>query len=726
LYLDVFGLQMKVMRIINKDMNHFLRQVAFKGIWSLLILSAILMGCEKEIDRYYNEGPGDIGPPIITYLQEDETFSKFNELVKKSGIASLLEKGAVYTMLAPTNEAIDQYNLNHPEQQTSAMDSAALVDFVNYHILFGIYYQYDFDKRYLRQLGNRYASRMYDAETYQNKSLAVYPPSFFGAMGGIDYTDDYESIYNVPSSKSENTFCVEGAMVLKEKMDIDCSNGVFHGVNNVLVPLPNTYEYLAGNNDFSLYHEFIERFDTLIYDPDNSQVIDGVEQKAYKKEFWYTDKQGNRQSMGFNYADEGSDLTIFAPSNDVLNDFFEPYLSNFGGSYSNIPSYIIVELMKHNVASVSNQSRLFPTAMIGGIRLKDNKTVFNIEDYMETPGVPTSNGLIYPVKTILNPPLLSRITGRFLLDPDFSSMLYLMEETGRLSSIADAEYTSNEFLFGERVKLPKSWTIIAPSSTVFSDSLSVGIEEWSTSQMRRLADFLIIPDTVYITNPGDAVFDKGVNIKPFNSGYYKTNSKTFLRKSGNTLYSSLYPDSTATIIDEIYGTNGVIYVVDDMLYNVASSYTVFSVLLNNVSNATDIFLELTNGQHSELINELRISSKDYTLFIPTDQAMNTYNNLAVNIEGMKTWSEMNSDEREYFMRNHIVRKRFIIEAYKDMTHYSSVGDPLSFVTESGQLRIQGSQGGVPKAKVVSVNMQASNGVVNFIDQVIIPDFTKMN
>ena len=267
-------------------MNHSLSKLCLKSFWSLVVLSVILISCEKEINRYYNEGSGDIGPPIITYLQQDQDFSKFNELVKKAGIAPLLEKGAVYTMLAPTNEAIDQYNLSHPEQTTTAMDSAALSDFVNYHILFGIYYQYDFDKRYIRAIGNRYPSRMYDLESHQNKSLTVFPPSFFGALGGTDFTNDYELIYNSPSSKIDNTFNVEGSMVVKEKMDIDCSNGVFHGINKVLVPLENTYEFLAWSNDFSIYSEFINRFDTLVYDPDNSRIVDGVEEKAYKKEFW--------------------------------------------------------------------------------------------------------------------------------------------------------------------------------------------------------------------------------------------------------------------------------------------------------------------------------------------------------------------------------------------------------------------------------------------------------
>ena len=698
------------------------------GIRVLIALSIIiaLANCQKEMDRYYNEGPSDVGPPIVTYLEQDADFSKFSALIKKVGMYSLLQKGAVYTMLAPTNNAIDQYNQSNPDKTTELMDSVELTAFINHHVLFGIHYQYDFNKQYLRNNNIKFPTRWYDSKFHQYKSIAVYPPNFFGGLGEIDYTNDYETIYQTTSAKAENTFNVENALVLSNKMDIDCSNGVVHGIDKVIEPQLNIEKFLTTNPNYSIYSGFIDRFDTLVYDPDNSRIVDGVEEKAYTKEYWYTATNGNRVKFDFSYGNESNDLSLFAAEDKVINDFFGPYLPNFENDYNKIPSYIIVELLKHNVARLGDyKSRLFPAGMLGGIRMSNSKTVLNINDYIDDKALPLSNGFIYPVKKILNPPLLSRITGRFLLDPQFESMRYLLEETNRMNTLAYSEYSSDEYMFGERVRLPKSWTIIAPASQVFVDSITPGIEQWYPSQLSRLSDYLIIPDTVYVTNPGDAVFDKGVHTKPFNSGYYKTYSRTYMRKVGNTLYSSLYPDSTANIIDEIYGSNGVIYVVDDMLFNVASNYSVFSVLVNNGGTISKVFMELTNGSHSELINELRYYSRDYTLFMPTDDAINAYDKIAANNDEFKAWDEMTTEDRDYFIRNHIVRKRFIVEAYKNMVQYTSVGEKIELFTKNGQLRIKG-EAAIPDAGFSSINIQAANGVVNLIDHVLLPDFSKNN
>lgn len=697
--------------------------------WLLVLFVPLLLlnsACKSEFDQYYFEQKEKgLTSSINGLLHGDSDFSQFVALVDKSNIGNLLESGPVYTVFAPTNDAIDEYNSANPGKTTNDMDSVSLINFVNYHIVFGMYYQYDFNKRYKKGLGNRYPTRMYDVKTFQYKDVSIFPPSFFGISSINNYSSDYERLYQTTYNLADSSFNVEGSRVIKEKMNMGCTNGVVHGINMVMVPKPNILDALKSDLRFSLYYDFLMRFDTLIYDPEHSTVVNGVEQKAYKIAFWYNDK-GVVTDLGFDFSNENKDFTLFPATNDVLNGFFGPYLSNYGGSYNNIPNDIVVDLLKHNMVMASQYvKRLFLKDMEGGIRMADSKNVLQPEKYLSENPIVTSNGLIYPTKILLTPPRLSSITGQLLLDPQFASMKYMMDMTGYMNILSNSDYASNEFLLGERIRYPKSWTIIAPSETAFNDSLIVGrdtvsVQTLSLNVLRDYAKFLIIPDTVFLTDVQNAIWDKGVFVKPFNNGYYKTMGGNFMRKLGNTLYSSLNNGSVANIIGTIEGSNGVIYIVDNILDPVPSSLTIFAQMLNYTSTASTAINEITNGQHSILVNELRSSAGNQTFFIPTNQAIEAYNTIIQNNPQflLKTWSAMTASEKDRLLMNHMIRKSMMIESQASV--YSKIGNRLDISIKNGEFRIKGQNIKVPEAKFTSINLQGSNGVIHFIDQILLP------
>jgi len=454
--------------------------------------------------------------------------------------------------------------------------------------------------------------------------------------------------------------------------------------------------------------------------------VNGVEQKAYKMAFWYTDK-GVKSDLGFDFLNEKLDFTLFAATNDVLNSFFGPYLSNYGGSFNNIPNDIVVDLLKYNLAKTSQYAnRLYLKDMEAGIRMTDSKILLQPEKYLSQNPVATSNGLIYTTKALLTPPRLSSITGQLLLDSKFEKMKYLLETTGYMNTLSSSDYASNDFLLGERIRYPKSWTIIVPSETAFSDSLRIGnlpvtIEMLTTSALMDYAKLLIIPDTVFLSDVQDAVWDKGVFVKPFNDGYYKTLGGGFMRKLGNTLYSTLNNGNTANIVSTVKGANGVIYIVDNILNPVPANLTVFAQMLNYISTSSTVINEITNGQHSSMVNDLRSSSANITFFIPTNQAIESYNIIAQNNPQLKLkiWSSMTAMEKERILMNHIIRKSMMIEG--QTSFYSKIGNRLDLSIKNGEFRIKGQNAIVPEAKFLTINLQGSNGVISFIDQLLLPE-----
>ena len=57
----------------------------------------------------------------------------------------------------------------------------------------------------------------------------------------------------------------------------------------------------------------------------------------------------------------------------------------------------------------------------------------------------------------------------------------------------------------------------------------------------------------------------------------------------------------------------------------------------------------------------------------------------------------------------------------ETTFYSIVGEQIEIFKQNGQLRIKGKNAITPEASFALTNIQGSNGVLNFIDQVILPE-----
>jgi len=688
----------------------------------LLVISAcflfVLFSCEED---YYEKksiyGYENLNS-IIDTLKSDPDFSKFVNLLEKSNVDDLLVKGTVYSVFAPTNQAIDDYNQKNPGKSTENLDSLGLKKFVEYHIVFGIYYKYDFNKKYREKSENRYQTRLYNKEFNRYKYLSVFPESYFGGVGKVSYSGEYAGIYQREYVPNDSVFFVEAAKVLKDKMDISCSNGVIHGVDAVIEPKLNAFEYLKNDPNFSTYFSFINRYDTLV------PVYSEGKLSYYNQEYWYKDENKIlRQLTGLPYNSEENDITLFAPDNQVLNDFFGPYLVNFGGDIKNLPDDLVTGLLKYNFADIGrNKKRLYKEDMKGGIRMADYRNIFNPIEYLSNEPIVLSNGFIYPVRKLMAQPRLSSITGKILLDPRFESYRYMMEESGYINTISNGEYVSNEYLFGEKVKYPESWTLIAPAQYVFSDSITKSVYDMTISSLRDAASFFIIPDSIFLTEEAMGnEFEKGARVGQFKDGYYSTIRGVFMRKQGNTLYSSLFPDSTAQIIDYQVGSNGIVYIVDDYLWGTNPSFTVYSQLTRNKNSILTYYTELTNGLHSELLQEELLQwNRDFTLFIPTDEAMNAYNLRAESDDKLKTWNQMDTAERDIFLRNHIVRKRMMITNPTNEVFFSSVGNKLTLFKDKGQIRIKGTHASQAAASFKILNEQGSNGIVNIIDQVLLP------
>jgi len=80
-------------------------------ISSLMIVGSIFLISNSSSAQNNNSGKAQ-GKTVIEAVNSNKNTSEFASLLKKSGFSAVLKKEGPYTVLAPTNEAIDGVNDN--------------------------------------------------------------------------------------------------------------------------------------------------------------------------------------------------------------------------------------------------------------------------------------------------------------------------------------------------------------------------------------------------------------------------------------------------------------------------------------------------------------------------------------------------------------------------------------------------------------------------------------
>lgn len=106
-----------------------------------------------EGDSFYVSTEQTVGD----FLDADEKYSEFNEILYRAGVKGLLTAYGEYTCLAPTNDAIAQYlQTNYPGQGLETMPDSAITAIAKSHIIGKKFLTHDMSTGYLSH------SNMYD------------------------------------------------------------------------------------------------------------------------------------------------------------------------------------------------------------------------------------------------------------------------------------------------------------------------------------------------------------------------------------------------------------------------------------------------------------------------------------------------------------------------------------------------------------------------------------
>ncbi len=151
-------------------------------------------------------------------------------------------------------------------------------------------------------------------------------------------------------------------------------------------------------------------------------------------------------------------------------------------------------------------------------------------------------------------------------------------------------------------------------------------------------------------------------------------------------------------------------------------------ILQFISDRDDatIFEEIINTSSPE-VTELLSGDENYTIFVPTDQAWESFFQNFVGYESVDDLTiEKRKDLRDLIVKYHTVKGIFLTGDFREGQEFESVAGQPFTVAATGNIYLEDNANtifndGDDVSTVIEADSTVSNGVVHFIDRVMIPE-----
>ncbi|MFD1768628.1 fasciclin domain-containing protein [Sphingobacterium suaedae] len=251
-----------------------------KNILCFVFLFAILLltGCKKNWDNHYGEEGSVSELDLLAYLKSQPQYSEFVLKLEETGLADELQRDQNLTIWAVSNDKM------------SALQSLGtdLKFILSYHIN-SLVYDHTKLKNGLRVM------------TFNGKYLTI--------------------------TKEGPTVYVGDASVIKGNQL--CKNGVVHEITQLLKPDESIYDYLLSlGADYSMIRDSIRAMNDTVFDLANSIPIgvDATGNTVYDSVFVIANPIFDKANIRSEFAN----VTMFLPSNRVIEDCFDDLAELYG------------------------------------------------------------------------------------------------------------------------------------------------------------------------------------------------------------------------------------------------------------------------------------------------------------------------------------------------------------------------------------------------------------
>ncbi len=479
---------------------------------------------------------------------------------------------------------------------------------------------------------------------------------------------------SVMITKSEEGVTLNGDIAVVAA-DVMATNGVIHVIDNVLLPpsldpLPTIAELAVATDGLSILVAALERVPTLL------------------------DAAGNAEAM----------LTVFAPTNAAFEQLLAD--SEEFATLEDIPDDVLTTILQYHILgsikkaadlaeseeTLNGESIMVTTSE--GEEPLDISVVLNEEVNVEVADIMASNGVVHLIDQVLMPPSLLPQPTIAEIAVSTENLSILVDALQRVPDLLDAAGNAEAML-----------TVFAPSNEAFAMLLE---EDPRFNSLDDIPDDVLAQILQYHILGATKVADDLEEMEETLSG-----ESLSIDKSDGVVINGNVTVTTA----DVMAANGVVHLIDRVLVpeSLAPPATIAQIAADTEALST---LVAALQRTPDLLEVAADFNADITVFAPTNDAFGDLlatlsDALGVQLSGLE-------DVPDYVLRR--VLEYHILSSGKLAAELSDEEETL----EGSDLDID-RNGGVVINETTNViadlaNIEAANGVVHVIDEVLVPEF----
>jgi len=711
--------------------SNFTRRAILLCVFALFLIS---YGCDKP-------DPGDENPPWLggSNIETLDTLGKYDiflQLMETAGYTESIEK-QLFTLFVPNDSAFNVYFKSIGKTSVADLSKDEALQLFTLHVLknprsrYNLIYEYvwseeqsetgEYASLFFRKptlsTSLPYSEEVRYNKTFLGKTLLMYTGNklvplftnnffkdYFGAPDGSDYTFMYRNSTWGGSMQWHN------AQVIKE--EVRTSNGFLYFIDQVVAPMPNLDEYLAKHQEtHGLYYDLAQRF-AMYTVPKTDKLKRIMYKKSYNMISNIAEEDGPDVSTDSDGPKMKGFFTLFAPDNDLLQDYLDKTVLKYYPSIDSVPEitlyYILQTQISKSLCLISKISKNYYNFFGDPMTIQPS----DIKDAFVC-----SNGVFYDMNRVLEPNVFACVPGRLFFDPNYSTFLYAINSSGLIGTISSPDVDVT--LFAPNNEQMDAYNIrYNPLNDVMETTGDDGV--WGEMQSDDLVEF--IQDHIYLGQISDLSGE----------GYIEMVSKNFVHYKNGSVSSAenqAIGDKATVVEKEVNEQNGILYTIDNAI---KSNYSMGELLVETpeFSKFAELLIQanLLDPNYVDQISQDTIPNLKFisegnywTAFIPDDNAM-----AVAEANGL---IPTDPDELKNFLFYHFIQKKTIfddglISGQFDTKRVANVSvegikyAELDIANTTNSLIVTDNSGQKIKVDHKNANKLVSKGVVHKITSVL--------
>jgi transforming growth factor-beta-induced protein len=373
---------------------------------------------------------------------------------------------------------------------------------------------------------------------------------------------------------------------------------------------------------------------------------------------------------------ETEELTVFAPTN---------------AAFDNIPSEILESLTEEDITLIITYHLVAGTVLSSDVPAQGDVETLQGELILVQSGngvtingfsdvvsadITASNGVIHGINEVLLPSDIRKALGA-------ANLIDIAEEAGGFETLLSAAESAG---LKTTLQFLGPFTAFAPSDDAFGNLPDGVLESLSAEELVSILTYHVVDGTVMST---DLSAQQAVSSLQGDNLFIEANGGVIINGSSNVEAA------------DIEATNGVIHAVDAVLFPDA-----FGTIVDNAVKRYD-FSTLVGAVTDAGLADALMGEGPYTVFAPTNEA---FSNLPDGLLESLTMEQLTE-----ILLYHVIEGDITSGDLDAQQTVGTLSGESVYITANGGVSVNGS------SNVVAADVDASNGTIHAIDEVLIPN-----